>query len=88
LEKGAVVSKKKELEVRHKADSVEAMLKARGVYHVPNDEPGFCFAVGEELRRRYPNSDLRVEAPRLNFGAEYTFSSPSHLGTKPDIGSE
>lgn len=82
------MSKKKELEVRHKADSVESMLKARGVYRIPNDEPGFCFAVGEELRRRYPNSDLRVEAPRLNFGGEYTFSSVSHLGTKPASGSE
>ncbi|MCV0398159.1 MAG: hypothetical protein K5872_11460 [Rhizobiaceae bacterium] len=74
--------------MRHKADSVESMLKARGVYHVPNDEPGFCFAVGEELRRRYPNSDLKVEAPRLNFGGEYTFSSASHLGAKPVSGSK
>lgn len=80
------MSKKNELAVRHKADSVESMLRQQGVYHVPNDEPGFCFAVGEELRRRYPNSDLKIEAPRLNFGGEYTFSSASRLGTKSKQG--
>ncbi|MGN8118081.1 hypothetical protein [Labrys sp. 22185] len=83
-----MVSKKREQEIGHKADSVEWMLKERGVYHLPNDEPGFCFAVGELLRRRFPNSDLKVEAPKLNFGGEYTFSSASHLGTKAKSNTE
>ena len=78
------MSKKSELVVRHKADSVESMLRQYGVHHVPNDEPGFCFAVWEELRRRHPNSDIKVESPKLNFGGEYTFSSVNHLGTKSD----
>ncbi len=76
------MSKKREMEIRHKADSAEAVLKQQGVYHLPNDEPGFGGAVAEELRRRYPNSDLKVEAPLRNFGGEYVFRSASHLGTK------
>ena len=78
----AKISNKKELEIRHKADSVESVLKKYGICRVPNDVPGFCAAVAEVLRRRYPDSDLICEAPPRNFGGEYTFRSASHLGTK------
>ncbi|OYX00894.1 MAG: hypothetical protein B7Z14_07705 [Bosea sp. 32-68-6] len=70
------------MEIRRKADSVEAMLKADGVYRIPNDEPGFASSVASLLHRRFPNSDLKVQEPPRNFGGEYVFRSSSHLGTK------
>lgn len=82
------ISKKKEMDARHKADSVEWALKERGVSFVPNDEPGFCARVEEELRRRHHLSDLVVERPPMNFGGEYIFRSASHLGAKPESGAE
>lgn len=80
------MSNKKEMEIRHRADSAEAMLKATGVYHIPNDEPGFASSVASLLRRRFPNSDLKVQEPPRNFGGEYVLHSPSHLGMKATEG--
>lgn len=80
------MSRKSDMAVRHKADSVESALKAYGICRVPNDEPGFCFAVGEELVRRFPNSDLKIESPPRNFGGEYTFSSENRLKVRDDQG--
>lgn len=60
----------------------EGVLRERGEYHMPNDEPVLAFAVYEGLRRMYPNADLSFDKPR--FGGEATFRSKDHLGFKRD----
>lgn len=79
------MSKSKEMEIRHKADSIESVLMVHGIAHLQN-EPGVSFGVVEELNRRYRNSDLKVEHPPRGFGGEYIFRSASHLGRKPEGG--
>lgn len=71
---------KKELEIRHLADSAEWALKERGVYHIPNDGDGLGSAVAFALRRRFPGPELQVEEPLRGFGGEYVFRLTTTAG--------
>lgn len=67
-------------DIRDYVSRAEGLLRERGVYHMPNNEPVLATAVYEGLRRMYPNADLSLEKPR--FGGEATFHSKDHLGFK------
>lgn len=72
----------RKVDVRDYVSRAEGVLRERGEYQMPNDEPGLAYAVFEGLHRMYPHAALSLDKPK--FGGEAILRSKDHLGFKKD----
>jgi hypothetical protein len=76
-------SKRQDWIIRKKTDEIVAILIALGTARLPNQNTGWLEdCVCDELKRRYPYSDLVVKLPPRGLGGECIFRSVNYLGTQ------